>query len=116
MSCQIENMRQELLHSIRQVSLGAVPAIAPPPSLTEPEASQNPHLGSHSAQSASMLASPEMELMKREIISSLRTELREMAREIANANSQASRTSPNIASLNIPSSSELYHTHLYTQL
>ena len=68
----------------------------------------------------SLLSPADMDHLKREIVTSLRSELRDLAREMVTgvAPPLPPRDQPNVSGSIFlpPPNSELYHTHLYTQL
>ena len=71
--------------------------------------------------SGNFLSPLEMETLKREIVSGLRVEMRELVREMAGTAGVAPHGNPRGSPVNPPAllppmSGELYHTHLYTQL
>ena len=109
----IDNLKRDILRSLRSAGLSTGPEPAKPPP---------PHPGSMSptmphSTSGNFLSQNEVESLKREIVTSLRQELRDLAREVANMNMPNARGSPvNPPTLLPPINSELYHTHLYTQL
>ncbi len=113
----MDNLKRDILRSIRSVGLSgpeAPPSYHPPPPKVPPN-SVSPTMP-HST-SGNFLSQGEIETLKREIVTGLRSELRELAREMSNTNNQNARGSPvNPPSLLPPINSELYHTHLYTQL
>ena len=110
----IDNLKRDILRSLRSASLGQLaPAQHDGPPRPLPSVSPTmPH-----STSGNFLSQGEIETLKREIVSGLRTEMRELAREMMQMNAQNARGSPvNAPNLLPPINSELYHTHLYTQL
>ena len=116
----IDNLKRDILRSLRNSGVGSGPPEREPrDSSTErgrdgkmaPLSPTLPH------SSSGILSYNEMETLKREIVAGIRAEMRELAREMANLNLQNARGSPvNPPQLLPPINSELYHTHLYTQL
>ena len=109
----MDSLRREIIHNIRMAGMGGPIPEAPP---------SHSHLGGRDSPTypGSYAGPPQgdLEHIKREIIQGLRMEVRELAREI---NAQQS-SGPSGRGLNIdpssivPPTSDLYQTHLYTQL
>ncbi len=108
----IDNLKRDILRCLRGVQLG-------PQQVHDASSRQPPSVSPtmpHST-SGNFLSQGEIDTLKREIVTSLRTEMRELAREMVHMNPQNPRGSPvNAPNLLPPINSELYHTHLYTQL
>lgn len=110
----IDNLKREILRSLRSAGLSGTTESTPlpPPKMQGSASPTMPH-----STSGNFLSQSELETLKREIVTSLRNEMRELAREMSSANQQTARGSPvNPPTLLPPINSELYHTHLYTQL
>lgn len=107
----IDNLKMDILRSLGG-DLSHLQAT------THPGNHPGNHPGSHLDEYHSgMSTTMEMEALRRDIVSSLRAEIRELAREMATGSGQNPRGSPvNPPGLVPPLSSELYQTHLYTQL
>ncbi|XP_023238515.1 transient-receptor-potential-like protein isoform X1 [Centruroides sculpturatus] len=113
---QIDGIKRDIIRSLRgnQVWTGQIP---PPPPIPPPVC-HSPNLPPSelpSPGSAGFLSPHELDYLKRDIIASVREELRNMMREL-----QQHLRPPSAASLGPtappPMNSELYHTHLYTEL
>ena len=111
----IDNLKRDILRSLRSAALTGqiAPASHEGPSRPPPSASPTmPH-----SISGNFLSQGEIDTLKREIVTGLRSEMRELAREMMQVTAQNARGSPvNAPNLLPPINSELYHTHLYTQL
>lgn len=101
----IDTLRRDIMFSFR----GSSPVTTSPPTHTDKVVSNN-NLALH----GTLLSQQEIEILKREIVSSLKTELREMAREIVHQ--ERPNPFPSGPPHLPPIGADLYHTHLYTQL
>ena len=116
----IDNLKRDILRSLRSTS-GHGP---PPPAPGWGESGDVP-VSQPGSGTGNFLTQSELECLKREIVSSLRGELKDLAREISvggapgGSSGGPTRGSPATAAHHPslpPLNSELYHTHLYTQL
>ena len=115
----IDNLKREILRSIRASSLGQVLPEPPPPTAIPHQLSGDNMSYSYGGGGGSGLSPPDIDLLKQEIVGSLRQEIRELAREMVSLHRQGSPVNPNINPSLIPPPappSDLYQTHLYTQL
>nr|CFW94249.1 Eka-Trp1 protein [Euperipatoides kanangrensis] len=125
-SGQVEGIKRDLIRTLRSNgqnwSTASLSAVMPNPcSGSTPIITANPKIPSPintgplmpHVHSVSLHSQSDADFLRREIISSLRIEIRELIREIH----QSSRNSPIQPPALLPTiNSELYHTHLYTQL
>ena len=110
-SSNMDSLKRDIIRSVRSLSVTGQPhspIIGGRSSVhTSPK-----NVGSY--QDMPMVMDPaDMDYLKHEIISSLRAEIRDIARELVTTTQTAKDVQNAVPS---PINSELYHTHLYTQL
>ena len=126
-SGHIDNLKRDIMRSLRGAGINVPQQQHHDHNTLKTMDSISPTMPRSS--SDNFLSLSEMETLKHEIVSSLRTELRDFAREIATMGGISTNPPPppagrdstvtdNAVGPNYlpPNSSELYHTHLYTQL
>ena len=118
----IDNLKREILRSIRASSMGQIlPEIPPPQPIQHQYSGDNMSyggIGGSMGPGGGMLSPTDIDILKQEIVGSLRQEIRELAREMAmSLHRQGSPVNPNPSLIPPPPPpSDLYQTHLYTQL
>ena len=107
----MESLKRDIIRSIRSLSVGT-PIASPSFGRSSASVHSSP-LHMHSDMPMAMDPA-DMDYLKSELVSSLRTEMRNMATEMMNVSQEMSDAAKH--NLPQPINSELYHTHLYTQL
>ncbi|XP_064637490.1 transient-receptor-potential-like protein isoform X2 [Lineus longissimus] len=103
----MDNLKRDILRSIH--CIGGLPVNGITNGIHD--GNTMPH-----SMSGNFLSQNEIETLKNEIVTSLRVEMRELVQEFA-MNQHNMNSSPNhLPNILPPINSELYHTHLYTQL
>ena len=122
----IDNLKREIIRSIRATSMGQIIPEPPPPTLMHQYSGDNMSYpmpgpgggGVGGGGQGSVLSASDIDILKQEIVGSLRQEIRELAREmVVTLHRQGSPVNPNPGLIPPPQPpSDLYQTHLYTQL
>ena len=115
-SSHMDNLKRDVLRILHGGNFNLSPNASPLPNHIPP-GSKSPISGGNTlplSTSGTFLSQQEVDNLKREIIGGLRNELREISRDLACGNQRSSPVHP--PALLPPINSELYHTHLYTQL